>query len=66
MDEFDLGRCPNVEETFLQQLVARNFIKTKSNLVLVGNLGVGKALLSIALGMEACRMGDAYAILFRG
>lgn len=53
MDEFDCNRCPNVEEAFLRQLATCDFIKAKSNLVLVGNAGVGKTHLSIALGMEA-------------
>ena len=57
MDEFDCNRCPNVEEAFLRQLATCDFVKSKSNLVLVGNPGVGKTHLSIALGMEACRMG---------
>lgn len=57
MDEFDCNRCPNVEEAFLWQLATYNFIKAKSNLVLVGNHGVGKTHLPIALGMEACQMG---------
>ena len=57
MDEFDCDRCPNVEAMFLRQLAGCDFVKNKSNLVLVGNPGVGKTHLSIALGMEACRAG---------
>ena len=57
MDEFDCGRCPNVDAMFLRQLAGCDFVKNKSNLVLVGNPGVGKTHLSIALGMEVCRAG---------
>ena len=57
MDEFDCNRCPNVDGMFLRQLAGCDFVKSKSNLVLVGNPGVGKTHLSIALGMEACRAG---------
>ena len=57
MDEFDCNRCPNVDGMFLRQLAGCDFVKNKSNLVLVGNPGVGKTHLSIALGMEACRAG---------
>jgi DNA replication protein DnaC len=33
------------------------FIKTKTNLVMYGNVGTGKTYLSIALGVEACQKG---------
>jgi DNA replication protein DnaC len=33
------------------------FIKTKTNLVMYGNVGTGKTFLSIALGVEACKRG---------
>jgi DNA replication protein DnaC len=33
------------------------FIKTKTNLVMYGNVGTGKTYLSIALGVEACKKG---------
>ncbi len=33
------------------------FIKTKTNLVMYGNVGTGKTHLSIALGIEACKKG---------
>jgi DNA replication protein DnaC len=34
-----------------------DFIKTKTNLVMYGNVGTGKTYLSIALGVEACKKG---------
>jgi len=33
------------------------FLETKSNIVMYGNVGTGKTYLSIALGIEACRKG---------
>ena len=33
------------------------FMKTKTNLVMYGNVGTGKTFLSIALGVEACKQG---------
>ena len=33
------------------------FIHTKTNLVMYGNVGTGKTYLSIALGVEACKRG---------
>jgi DNA replication protein DnaC len=32
-----------------------NFIKSKTNIVMYGNVGTGKTHLSIALGVEACK-----------
>lgn len=53
MDEFDCDCCPNMEGIFLRELAGYDFVKNKSNLVLVDNLDLGKTHLSIALGMEA-------------
>ena len=33
------------------------FLKTKTNVIMYGNVGTGKTHLSIALGMEACKRG---------
>jgi DNA replication protein DnaC len=33
------------------------FVNTKTNIVMYGNVGTGKTFLSIALGVEACRKG---------
>ena len=57
MDEFDCTRTPNVESAFIRQLATCEFIKNKANVVMVGNPGVGKTHLSIALGMNACEQG---------
>jgi len=34
-----------------------DFLETKSNIVMYGNVGTGKTFLSVALGVEACKMG---------
>jgi len=57
MDEFDFSRTPYVEPAFVRQLATCDFIKNKSNIVMIGNPGVGKTHLSIALGMNACQQG---------
>ena len=41
----------------LEYLRNCEFIKTKTNLVMYGNVGTGKTYLSIALGVEACKRG---------
>jgi DNA replication protein DnaC len=40
-----------------QYLESCEFINTKTNLVMYGNVGTGKTFLSIALGVEACKRG---------
>ena len=52
---FDEITLPDaVTPTYLQNC---EFLKTKTNLVMYGNVGTGKTYLSIALGMEACKRG---------
>ena len=57
IDEFDCSRVPNVDEACIKQLATCEFVKKKSNIVMVGNPGVGKTHLSIALGLCACDQG---------
>lgn len=40
-----------------EYLVNCGFLKTKSNVVMYGNVGTGKTYLSIAIGVEACKKG---------
>jgi DNA replication protein DnaC len=51
-DEVTLPRAVSVE--YLRDC---EFINTKTNLVMYGNVGTGKTHLSIALGVEACKKG---------
>lgn len=52
---FDEVKLPTeVSPQYLQEC---EFIKTKTNLVMYGNVGTGKTYLSIALGVEACKKG---------
>jgi DNA replication protein DnaC len=52
---FDEVKLPaSVSSQYLQNC---EFIKTKTNLVMYGNVGTGKTFLSIALGIEACKKG---------
>lgn len=57
VDGFDCGRCSPLAGMFLRQLADYNFVKNKSNLVLVENSVVGKTHLSITLGMDAYGAG---------
>ena len=54
LDEFDFSRLEHVSTGCIQELAACDFIKSRQNVVMIGNSGSGKTHLSIALGMKAC------------
>lgn len=56
-DELDLTRIENVEDSYLKELATCEFVKERSNIVLIGNPGTGKTHLSVALGINACNLG---------
>lgn len=56
-DELDLTRIENVEDSYLRELATCEFVKARSNIVLIGNPGTGKTHLSVALGINACNLG---------
>lgn len=47
----------------VRELQALDFISTKSNIVLIGNPGVGKTALSVALGTKACEEDKTVAFI---
>jgi len=52
---FDEVTLPNaVTPAYLQNC---EFIESKTNVVMYGNVGTGKTFLSIAFGMEVCKRG---------
>ncbi len=55
--ELDLTRIENVEDSYLKELATCEFVKERSNIVLIGNPGTGKTHLSVALGINACNLG---------
>jgi len=53
--KFDEITLPSsVSPEYLKSL---EFLESKTNLVMYGNVGTGKTFLSIALGVEACKQG---------
>lgn len=46
----------------IQNLFRMAFVATQTNIVLIGNVGLGKTHLAIALGHTACQKG--YSVLF--
>jgi DNA replication protein DnaC len=56
-DGFSFDEIKLPARVTLQYLQNCEFIKTKTNLVMYGNVGTGKTHLSIAIGVEACKKG---------
>lgn len=57
MDELDIARFEHIDEAFIKELSACDFVTSKQNIVMIGNPGTGKTHLSIALGVKACMQG---------
>jgi DNA replication protein DnaC len=57
LEEFDFKRLRHVEEAYVHQLASCDFIRNRQNVLMVGNPGIGKTHLSIALGIKACQSG---------
>src|SRR5271169_3472739 len=62
LDDFQWSWPKKINRPQLQNLFRLAFIATQTNIVLIGNVGVGKTHLAIALGRAACLSG--YSVLF--
>ena len=62
LDDFQWGWPQKINRPQIQNLFRLAFIATKTNVVLIGNVGLGKTHLSIALGCAACQNG--HTVLF--
>lgn len=62
LEEFDFNFQPSVNKKEILDLKHMAFMEKKENLVFIGNPGVGKTHLVIALGIEPCHQG--YRTLF--
>ena len=62
MDQFRWNWPSKINRLQIQNLFRLNFIDEKSNIILLGGVGLGKTHLSIALGHAACLAG--YSVLF--
>lgn len=57
LDELDSHRYEHVSEASLYELATCDFVNKRQNVVMIGNTGMGKTHLSIALGLKACMLG---------
>ncbi len=57
IDDFDFNRLEHVSSACIWELASCDFIKSRQNIVMIGNSGSGKTHLSIGLGLKACNAG---------
>ena len=57
LEEFDFSAQPNLDRRVIEELATLRFVEERSNVVLIGQPGVGKTMLAIALGLEAIDAG---------
>jgi DNA replication protein DnaC len=62
LDEFDFTFQPGLDARKVRDMAALEFVRTKSNVALLGPPGVGKTMLAVALAVAACQAG--YSIHF--
>ncbi|SJN37835.1 Mobile element protein [Marinilactibacillus psychrotolerans 42ea] len=62
LEDFDFDFQPSLNKKEILDLKHMGFMEKKENLVFIGNPGVGKTHLVIAVGIEACHQG--YRTLF--
>lgn len=55
IEDYDFSFQPSVSENQMRELNNLGFIERKENIVFIGNSGVGKTHLAVALGMEAAK-----------
>jgi DNA replication protein DnaC len=57
LENFDFKVIPSLNKPKVLKLMQGDYIRKKENIILVGNSGVGKTHIAIALGYEACWQG---------
>lgn len=57
LDSFDFDHPKKIDRAQIQRLFTLSFIEEKANVLILGNHGLGKTHLSLALGYEACQRG---------
>src|SRR5205809_1477480 len=62
LDTFDWKFNPQIDRLQIEELATGDFIRRQSNLIFVGQSGVGKSHLIQAIGIRACALG--YRVLY--
>jgi DNA replication protein DnaC len=57
LEEFDFTAQPGIDRVMVDELATLRFVEEKANLLLIGQPGVGKTMLAIALGYKAVEAG---------
>ena len=55
LDDYDFSFQPSVSENQIRELSNLSFIENHENIIFIGNSGVGKTHLAVALGIEAAK-----------
>jgi DNA replication protein DnaC len=63
LETFNWKFNPQIDRLQIEELASGDFIRRQSNLIVVGQAGVGKSHLIQAIGMRACAAG--YRVLYR-
>lgn len=63
LDDYDFSFQPSVSEKQMRELSSLSFVEQKENIVFVGNPGVGKTHLAVALGIEAAKHRNSVILL---
>ncbi|MBV8137614.1 MAG: IS21-like element helper ATPase IstB [Deltaproteobacteria bacterium] len=63
LETFDWKFNPQIDRLQIEELASADFIRRQSNIIIVGQAGVGKSHLIQAIGMRACAAG--YRVLYR-
>jgi DNA replication protein DnaC len=63
LENFEWKFNPQIDRLQIEELASGDFIRRQSNLIVVGQAGVGKSHLIQAIGMRACAAG--YHVLYR-
>jgi DNA replication protein DnaC len=59
LDDFQWSWPKKINRPQIQNLFRMAFVATQTNIVLIGNVGLGKTHLAIALGHTACQNGHS-------
>lgn len=63
LDDYDFSFQPSIKEEKIRDIVKTSFYENATNVVFIGNLGVGKTHLAIVIGYEvAIKSNSVYFI----